>query len=213
MAICCAWPTRSFPVADTLAGVLVLHDNAGSSNALKVRILLAELGLEARRVETPIGDDCERPAEHLTVHPFGTVPALIDGELVVTESNAILRYLARRERRTDLYPDEPRAAARIDQLLDALSLQLRPLLWAVEEPLVYGDGHPPASAITALDRGMAAWERLLEANAEVLATFTIADCGITGRMLYLDRLPVDAPRTRALVDRTRRRPSYEEATR
>lgn len=58
------------------------------------------------------------------VNPFATVPALVDGELHLGESHAIMRYLCRRgaagERAARWYPAErdPARAARIDQWLD-----------------------------------------------------------------------------------------------
>src|SRR5579863_7325332 len=102
---------------------LVLYDNAASSNAMKVRFLLAELGLDYERRHVPLARP--RPDWYLERYPFGTVPFLEDGGLAVGESNAILRYLANRERRDDLYPAEPGARARVDWALDAWSTQFR----------------------------------------------------------------------------------------
>ena len=82
---------------------LILHANPRSSNAQKVRFLLGELGLAAEIREVPFGVD--RPAWHLAVNPVGGIPALVDGDLQLAESHAILRYLAAREGRTDLYPE------------------------------------------------------------------------------------------------------------
>ncbi len=71
---------------------LILHANPRSSNAQKVRFLLGELGLAAEIREVPFGAD--RPAWHLAVNPVGGIPALVDGDLQLAESHAILRYLA-----------------------------------------------------------------------------------------------------------------------
>ena len=83
---------------------LVLYDHPVSSNALKVRFLLAELGLEheRRRVELSRPRD---PA-YVALNPMGTVPLLLDGDFALAESHAILRYLADREQRDDLYPTD-----------------------------------------------------------------------------------------------------------
>ena len=188
---------------------LTLYDNAGSSNALKVRFLLAELGLDAELVEVPLG--AERPGWYRELHPFATIPCLVDGELVITESNAILRYLARREGRDDLYPGEPALAARVDVLMDALSLQLRPLLWAVEEPLFYGGTRADPGDVRELEGGLAAWERLLGDNAALLTLFTVADIAITGRMARVHELPIaegSIPLTSAVLERAISRPAY-----
>ena len=73
-------------------GELLLYDHPTSSNALKVRFLLSELGLRYERQLVP--KERPRPAAYLLVNPRGLIPTLKDGELILTESHAILRYLA-----------------------------------------------------------------------------------------------------------------------
>jgi glutathione S-transferase len=190
--------------------VLILYDNRGSTNAIKVRFLLAELGLDYERIDVPLAD---KPDWYGAIHPFNLLPTLVDGELVVTESNTALRYLADREGRDDLYPREPASRARVDMLLDSLSLEVRPSLWAAEEPVVYGlesdvDWRP------ALDRALTGYERLLADDGYAAGDFTIADCAIAGRMQYVGRLPIDLsryPRLQRTLGRTFARPAYQAA--
>ena len=54
--------------------------------------MLAELDLAYERRTVPF--DLPRPAWYLAVNPVGGIPALDDGDLVLAESHAILRYLA-----------------------------------------------------------------------------------------------------------------------
>ena len=63
-------------------------------NPMKIALLLEELGLpfEAHPVDTRKGEQFA-PA-FLRINPNGKVPALVDGETVVFDSNAILLYLA-----------------------------------------------------------------------------------------------------------------------
>ena len=56
---------------------LLLYDNPVSSNALKVRFMLAELGLGYERRTVPF--DLPRPDWYLAVNPVGGIPALDDG--------------------------------------------------------------------------------------------------------------------------------------
>ena len=68
-------------------------------NPMKIALLLEELGLpfEPVPVDTRKGEQFE-PA-FLAVNPNAKVPAIRDGEVTVFDSNAILLYLADRERR------------------------------------------------------------------------------------------------------------------
>lgn len=197
-------------------GDLMLYDNRRSSNARKVRFLLGELGLKARLVDVPL--DGERPEWYRDVHPFATVPTLVDGDLVLVESNTILRYLADREGRDDLYPREPAARARVDQLLDVLSLAIRPALWEVELRTYYAEGPVSQAEVTAavreLESVLGGWERLIDADGYLTGAFSIADIAATARMWLLPKLPIDldgAPYTRRMLDVVGARPALQAA--
>ena len=78
-------------------------------NPMKVALLLEELGLayEAIPVDTRKGEQFE-PA-FLGINPNAKVPAIVDGEVTVFDSNAILLYLADRSQQfvaTDLHSPE-----------------------------------------------------------------------------------------------------------
>jgi GST-like protein len=66
----------------------------GSPNPTKVALFLEEAGLayEAHPVDTRRGEQFE-PA-FLAINPNGKVPAIVDGDAIVFDSNAILLYLA-----------------------------------------------------------------------------------------------------------------------
>ena len=66
----------------------------GTPNPTKVALYLEEAGLayEPIAVDTRIGD--QFGPEYLKVNPNGKVPAIVDGDVTVFDSNAILLYLA-----------------------------------------------------------------------------------------------------------------------
>ena len=186
--------------------MLTLYDNPGSSNALKVRMLLAELGLDYQRAHVPFPRP--RPEALLAVYPFGSIPALVDGDLRLGESNAILRYLAAREDRDDLYPADLRQRARVDQALDAWQTMVRPaagkldglaLLWTNREQ---GGGRwedapdqeALQEAIPAVVQAYDNFERLLPGEGYVCGTFTIADCCVAPGLWRTHRLPLPTER-------------------
>ena len=63
---------------------LIVYDSPTSGNARKVRLLLAELGLDFEHVPVPRGRP--RPDWYLELNPFGGVPTIRDGDLVLAES-------------------------------------------------------------------------------------------------------------------------------
>jgi glutathione S-transferase len=153
---------------------LLLYDNPSSGNALKVRFLLCELELEWETREVPLSRP--RPDWYLEVNPLGGVPTLDDDGFVLTESNTILRYLAQREGRLDLYPEAPSDQARVDEFLDRWSLTYRPLLKRYEtvvaaggdDTVLAGVAEEMAPALTTLDT-------LVSPGPFALGTFTLVD--------------------------------------
>lgn len=87
---------------------------APGSCALASHIALEEAGAEytAERISLANGD--QRRPEYLTVNPKGRVPALVTDEGVLTETPAILVYVAQRHPAAKLAPmDDPFALARL----------------------------------------------------------------------------------------------------
>ena len=184
---------------------LLLYDHPVSSNALKARFLLAELGLEYETTQVPFGQP--RPEWYTALNPFGRIPTLVDGDLVLAESNAILRYLAHRERRYDLYPLEPAERAPVEWALDAWSTQVRPPLFSVERAALFhrdmetGGGsweEADPGAIEAVrgpaEAALDVFERFVADNGTVLGRLTIADFAVGPVLWRTSRLPLDFSR-------------------
>ncbi len=60
--------------------------------------------------------DMKKP-EYLAINPNGSLPALVDGDLKLWESNAILQYAADKGGRSDLYPTDLKVRADINRWL------------------------------------------------------------------------------------------------
>jgi glutathione S-transferase len=94
----------------------VLHGTALSGHVHRVALLLRMLDLPYRFVEAPA--EVRRSPEFRQLNPLGQVPVLQDGDLVLTDSNAILVYLVRRYAPGSAWlPEDPVGAARVQRFL------------------------------------------------------------------------------------------------
>lgn len=89
-----------------------LYTNLFSPNARKVHAVAHQLGiqLETQTLDLRAGE--QRTPEYLALNPNAKVPTLVDGEIVIWESNAIICYLAGKAD-TELWP---KSAKRYDIL-------------------------------------------------------------------------------------------------
>ena len=94
---------------DEEMNMIKLYGHPFSLNARKVHWALEELGLsyEYQVVHLPKGE--HKKAEFLALNPAGRIPVLTDGDTKVSESNAIVLYLAEEYGRGKLVPDDKKA--------------------------------------------------------------------------------------------------------
>jgi glutathione S-transferase len=93
-----------------------LYHHPASHNARRVVALVRHLALPVELIEVNLGTGEQRSPEFLALNPNGKVPVLVDGELVLWESAAILAYLATKAE-SPLAPASPRARADVDRWL------------------------------------------------------------------------------------------------
>jgi glutathione S-transferase len=107
----------------------VLH-GAPRSRSTRIAWALEELGVDWtwKPMSFQAGD--HRAPEFLALNPGGKVPVLVHGDVVLTESAAITRYLAARHPDAGLLPREGTAeAAKVDQWLFFVTTELEQALW------------------------------------------------------------------------------------
>ena len=64
-----------------------------SPNPQKVKFAMLEIGLECEMVPVDLSKREQRSPEYLAINPTGRVPALVDGDLKLWESHAIIAYI------------------------------------------------------------------------------------------------------------------------
>lgn len=98
--------------------MITLHHLA-YSRSLRVLWLLEELGAEYDLVSYERTKEFRAPPELAKVHPLGKAPVIVDGDLVLAESSAILRYIYERYGNGELRPPQGTGAYALhDEWLD-----------------------------------------------------------------------------------------------
>src|SRR6185503_12147147 len=120
----------------------------------KVRITLYEKGIDFDALEIERG---AQRAELLRVNPRGEVPALVDGDVVVTGSSTICDYVEERFPAPPLLPAEPAARARcrtLERVADTQTdaLQFLTHLLTVRRPELRAEHPEAARALSAAVR-------------------------------------------------------------
>ena len=103
---------------------LHLHELSGHSH--RVRLFASLLGLDVEIVRVDLGAGEHKQPAFLSKNALGQVPVLEDGDLTLSDSNAITVYLASRyDKSGQWYPDAPEARARIQRWLSIAAGEIK----------------------------------------------------------------------------------------
>ena len=108
--------------------MLKIWGRLSSINVQKVVVCATELGLPYERVDAGGKFGIVDTPAYKRLNPNSLVPVIEDGDFVLWESNAIVRYLARTYGAGGLYPADPRAVADADRWLDWQTTTLTPAM-------------------------------------------------------------------------------------
>jgi glutathione S-transferase len=160
---------------------MLLYDSRVSGNCYKVRLLLAQLGLEYERVELDVVDRSSRPEVLGGLNPALRVPTIVFGDgRSLGESNAIMWYLAEG---TPFVPTDPFERAQVLQWQFFEQYDHEPNVavarfWLTKRP---GEVDPERLAgwHAGGHRALAAMERHLDGNEFLVGRrYSLADIGL-----------------------------------
>ena len=192
-----------------------------SPNPQKVHFALLELGLECDIVPIDLLKGEQRASEYLAINPNGRVPVLIDGDLTLWESNAILAYLG--EKTGKMWPAS--AVGRADALrwLFFLSAHVGPpVVDLVRNRFVvkFFDGKPDEDAIARAEKALpdviGIVEGQLAKNQWLLGdNFTLVDCAYAPVINVTEKAGFtlqEFPKVRAYIDAIRSRAAWQQTS-
>lgn len=198
--------------------MFTVYGRANSINVRKVLWMLDEVGQSYTRQDWGRGYRPTSEPEFMAVSSFGVVPVIDDEGFVLRESQTIVRYLADKFRRADLYATDLQTRARTEAWMDWASTDLYSAARPVFHAMIV-NAKDPATAV-APPEGIASWTQQMVRLENALAksgpflmgpAFTIADIPaamVVNRWFALRFDKPSLPAIAAYYDRLALRPAY-----
>ncbi|MEE7440412.1 glutathione S-transferase [Methylobacterium oryzae] len=189
-----------------------LYHHPLSGHAHRARLFLSLVEAPHELIEVDLKAGGHKTPAFLAMNPFGQVPVLDDDGVIVSDSNAILVYVAKRLGRSDWLPEDPRAAAAVQRWLSVAAGELAYGPAAARLITVFGAKFHPEEVIARAHTLLGRLEAHLDGRDWLAAERpTVADVAVYS---YLARAPegnVDLsgyPRVEAFLRRIEGLPGF-----
>lgn len=171
---------------------MAVFSDAGSQYSHRVRIVLAEKGVNVELIEI---DPRDYPSELAEINPYCSLPVLVDRELVLYESKVLMEYLDERFPHPPLMPVYPVARAESRQFMYRIERD-----WCVRADAIEN----PRSSEKAVAKARQELRDELIAVAPVFGDkpfflndeFSLVDCCLTALLWRLPEFGILLPATR-----------------
>jgi len=190
-----------------------LYVNVMSPNVRRARLTAAVLGIELDEQALDFGKGEHKTPAYLALNPNGAVPTLVDGDFVLTESRAIMQYLASKKPEAGLLPLDERGRAQVTrwQFWDASHFSPACGTLAFQRVMKkrFGLGEPDAAkvdeALATIHRYGAVLDGQLQGKRFIVGdALTLADLTIASSLMYAKQAEVplaDHPNVAAWFER------------
>ncbi|GAB3433591.1 glutathione S-transferase family protein [Massilia solisilvae] len=175
-----------------------LYYHPVSSNARRVTMAAHHLGIKLDLVEINLASAADRRRLE-EVNPNSKIPVLLDEDFVLTESCAIMQYLADCTPGQTVYPDDPIARADVNRWMFWATQHFAPaigvIVWEnVWKKVVHGIDTDPVELARG-QRDLARFATVLDAHLADRQwlcgdAVTLADYAMAAPMMYLERANV-----------------------
>lgn len=103
----------------------------GPTRSIRARWILQELAIDFEAISVDLPAGRHRSPEFLELNPAGKIPVLVDGDLVLSESVAIVLYLAEKYRDRGFIPIDPQLRADLYRWILFAVTELEQPLWRI----------------------------------------------------------------------------------
>lgn len=193
---------------------------AQNTRAVRVAWLLEELELPYEIKKFELGSRDMRNPEYLALHPMGRVPTVVDGEVTIFESGAIIQYILARYGAGRLVPDVNSAEfpVYLQWLHYCEGMIMPPINTLVVETILLPEERRSElnvkRATKLLNQMLTAVEQHMEGREFLAGDFSAADI-MTGHSVIMSRRSradfSDKPNLDAYADRLLDRPALQKA--
>ncbi len=171
-----------------------LYTFPNAPNPRKVHAVIEHLGIKDIEFHiVDLGKGAHHSPEYHAVNPMERVPALVDGDFVLWESNAICQYICDLQGDTTLYPHNPRVRADINRWLfwqgTDWSPATAPMAYENFVKKVFFKAEPDLARVAAAEKAFHVVAGILDKHLEgrrflVSDNFTLADIAIAALMTF-----------------------------
>ncbi|KAI5084208.1 hypothetical protein GOP47_0000377 [Adiantum capillus-veneris] len=174
-----------------------LYSFCRSSCSWRVRIALAYKGIPYEYVAVDLASGEQFSEDFKKLNAFSTVPVLVDNDIVIADSFAILEYLEEKYPEPSLFPADIRKKALVRQVVNHIVASIQPLQNLTVLKRIEALGGPEERLKWAqhfIKSGFEALELLLTAEAGKYCfgeEFTMADIVLVPQLGNAERFQVD----------------------
>jgi RNA polymerase-associated protein len=183
------------PVVAESRGVMTLFSDPKCPYCHRVRMVLAEKKINIDVVDVDADD---LPPEVLDANPYGTVPTLVDRDLVLYESRIVMEYLDERFPHPPLLPVDPVARANARLFMYRIDSDWYGLMGQISR----GDADVAVRAREELRDGLTAAAPIFGASSFFMSEeFSLVDCVVAPLLWRLPMLGIELPSSAVAVTR------------
>ena len=191
-----------------------------SGNSREVKIVLAEKNIPFEPVNVHADKDVKESPEFKKASPRGTVPAIIDGDVYMSEAFLINQYLDEKYPTPRLFPSDPAKRAEIEAFVKTIdkAMVLNIGLLVIEcllKPKDQQREDVKEKKRKEITEGLHELDKRLEGKEYLFGEYSLADVAVTPHIAALPILgsgiPPELKNVTAWFERIKKRASFEKS--